>query len=68
MYIYDLAIPRDVEPVVRNIDGVYLYDLDGLKYLFSRHNQSIQDRIELASDLIEDALGIHQGVIYEKNR
>ncbi len=64
--IYDLAIPRDVEPAVGGINDIYLCNLDSLKYLFSAYNKSVQDRIELASDLIEDALGTHQEVINEK--
>lgn len=31
MLLLDLAVPRDVEPQVREIDDVYLYDLDDLQ-------------------------------------
>jgi glutamyl-tRNA reductase len=29
--IFDLALPRDVDPGVRRIEGMHLYDLDGLE-------------------------------------
>jgi glutamyl-tRNA reductase len=31
LFIIDLAMPRDVEPAVNSLDGVYLYDLDSLQ-------------------------------------
>jgi glutamyl-tRNA reductase len=31
LVILDIAVPRDVDPVVRDIPGIHLYDLDGLK-------------------------------------
>jgi glutamyl-tRNA reductase len=31
VFIIDLAMPRDVEPAVHQLDGVYLYDLDSLE-------------------------------------
>lgn len=67
LYIYDLAIPRDVEPAVGGIGGIYLYNLDSLEYLFHGHNKSGQDRIELASDLIEDFLRAHRKAVYDKS-
>ena len=67
LYIYDLAVPRDVEPAVSGIDGLYLYNLDSLEHLFDRYNRSIQDRVESASGLIEDALRLGKEAIHEKN-
>jgi glutamyl-tRNA reductase len=67
LYIYDLAIPRDVEPAVGGIEGVYLYNLDTLEPLFSGYNRSLRDRIESASGLIEEAAGMYQEVIHDKN-
>jgi glutamyl-tRNA reductase len=31
LFVIDLAVPRDVEPSVNEIDGVYLYDMDSLQ-------------------------------------
>ena len=31
LFIIDLAVPRDVEPAVNNLEGVYLYDIDSLQ-------------------------------------
>jgi glutamyl-tRNA reductase len=32
----DLAMPRDIDPAVQQLDGVYLYDLDSLQSIAER--------------------------------
>ncbi len=31
MYFIDIAVPRDVDPEMNRVDGVFLYDIDGLQ-------------------------------------
>ena len=31
LFCIDLAVPRDFEPVINDLDGVYLYDIDALQ-------------------------------------
>ena len=31
LFLIDLAVPRDVEPSVNDVEGVYLYDIDSLR-------------------------------------
>src|SRR4029077_9096223 len=31
LFIIDIAVPRDVDPSVNELDGVYLYDIDSLQ-------------------------------------
>jgi glutamyl-tRNA reductase len=33
LFIIDIAVPRDVEPAVNDLEGVYLYDIDALEAL-----------------------------------
>lgn len=33
LFVIDLAVPRDVEPGINALDGVYLYDIDSLRTL-----------------------------------
>lgn len=56
LFIYDLAMPRDVEPQVRDIPGLFLQDLEGLKGLFYQENNKISGRIHLAQYLVEEAM------------
>jgi glutamyl-tRNA reductase len=36
LLMIDLAMPRDIDPAVGNLDGVYLYDLDSLQGMAER--------------------------------
>jgi glutamyl-tRNA reductase len=36
LFMIDLAMPRDIDPAVRKLDGVYLYDLDSLQRMAER--------------------------------
>ena len=31
LFIIDIAVPRDVDPTVNEMEGVYLYDIDALR-------------------------------------
>jgi len=62
LLIYDLAIPRDVDPDLCNIDGISLWNLDDLDKVFARYNQSIKKQTMTASKLAEDEfLAIYEG-------
>ncbi|WP_272941130.1 glutamyl-tRNA reductase [Chthoniobacter flavus] len=41
LFCIDLAVPRDIEPAVNDIEGVYLYDIDALQ---ARADQSMNVR------------------------
>ncbi len=45
LFFVDIAVPRDVDPVVQNLDGVYVYDIDDLQSVVD-HNAG--DRLEAA--------------------
>jgi glutamyl-tRNA reductase len=36
LFMIDLALPRDIDPAVQKLDGVYLYDLDSLRSIAER--------------------------------
>jgi glutamyl-tRNA reductase len=36
LFMIDLAMPRDIDPAVQNLEGVYLYDLDSLRSIAER--------------------------------
>lgn len=42
LFFIDIAVPRDVEPSVNDIENVYLYDIDDLKELSQKH---LSDRL-----------------------
>jgi glutamyl-tRNA reductase len=53
LFMIDLAMPRDIEPAVHKLDGVYLYDLDSLKSMAERTLELRKREAETCDYLIE---------------
>ncbi|MDP2921546.1 MAG: hypothetical protein Q8O12_04165 [Candidatus Omnitrophota bacterium] len=64
LYVYDLAVPRDIEPEVAGLDGILLNNLEDLDRLFKKRNIEKKDRINVASDLIENAVRERSEAVY----
>ncbi len=53
LFIIDLAMPRDVDPAVHEMDGVYVYDLDSLQTIAERTLEARKKEAEACHGLIE---------------
>jgi glutamyl-tRNA reductase len=53
LFIIDLAMPRDVDPDVNELDGVYVYDLDSLQAIAARTLEARKREAEVCDGLIE---------------
>jgi glutamyl-tRNA reductase len=53
LFIIDIAVPRDVEAAVGNIEGVYLYNLDDLQDVVSRTQSQRKDVIASAYTIVD---------------
>src|ERR1700731_2432219 len=53
LFIIDLAIPRDVEPTVPELDAVYVYDLDSLRAIADRTLETRKKDMDVCNSLIE---------------
>ncbi|MBV9452894.1 MAG: glutamyl-tRNA reductase [Rubrobacter sp.] len=47
LFFIDIAVPRDVDPVVQNLDQVYVYDIDDLQAVVDRNSD---DRVVAAAE------------------
>jgi len=54
--IIDIAVPRDVEPEVKNIRNVFLYDIDDLTRVSDNNRQQRESEIKKAKEIIADEL------------
>ncbi len=52
--VLDIALPRDVDPTVREIDSVYLYDLDDLQAVVHANLARRRDDLPSAEAVISD--------------
>jgi glutamyl-tRNA reductase len=53
LFMIDLAVPRDIEPAVNNLDDVYVYDLDSLQAMADRTLESRRTEAAKCEILIE---------------
>jgi len=53
MFMVDIAVPRDIEPEVDELDDVYLYSVDDLNEIIQENLKSRQDAAEQAEEIIE---------------
>lgn len=63
MFIIDIAVPRNVEPAVNDLDEVYLYDLDDLAGLAEANARSRAEEARKAEEIVvEEAEAFHQSL------
>jgi glutamyl-tRNA reductase len=56
LFFVDIAVPRDVDPVVQTLPSVYLYDIDDLQAVVERNAEGRQDAAEAGEALISPAV------------
>lgn len=55
LLIVDIALPRDVEPAVGEIENVFLYNLDDLQQVVDSTIERRKDAVPVAESIIEEA-------------
>ena len=53
LFIIDLAMPRDVEPSVNELDGVYVYDIDSLRLIAEQSLELRRKELSVCESMIE---------------
>jgi glutamyl-tRNA reductase len=53
LFCIDLAVPRDIDPAVNALDGVYLYDIDSLQAIASESMEVRRKEIAVCEKLID---------------
>jgi len=56
LLIIDIAVPRDVDPAVNNIEGVYLYDIDALQAIADEGRRERERQLAACERIIEEQL------------
>ncbi len=60
LFFIDIAVPRDIDPAVGEIEEVYLYDIDTLEQIAADARVKRQRQIEECERIIERELAKHQ--------
>ena len=53
IFFIDIAVPRDIDPRVGEIEEVYLYDMDTLQQLADEGRSQRQKQVDICKDIIE---------------
>jgi glutamyl-tRNA reductase len=54
IFFVDIAVPRDVDPSVNKLDGVFLYDIDDLQSVAASHLSARSAEAEKAERIIDE--------------
>jgi glutamyl-tRNA reductase len=57
MFFIDIAVPRDVDPEMNKIDGIFVYDIDDLQQAVSSHVSDRKKEAEKAEAIVTDEVG-----------
>lgn len=53
LFCIDLAVPRDIDPEVNQLDGVYLYDIDSLQAIAQQSMEVRRGELQLCESMID---------------
>jgi len=53
MVMIDIAVPRDIDPTVRQIEGIHLFDMDQLECVVQRNASGRQAAAEAAAKIVQ---------------
>lgn len=56
LFLIDIAVPRDIDPAVNDIEGVYLYDIDALEAIAGETRQRRERETARCRAIIEDCV------------
>jgi len=56
LFLIDIAVPRDVDPVVQTLGSVYLYDIDDLQAVVERNAEGRQEAAEEGEAMISPSV------------
>ena len=61
MFFIDIAVPRDVDPGMNKLDGIFVYDIDDLQQAVSSHVDDRRKEAERAEAIISGEVERSQG-------
>jgi glutamyl-tRNA reductase len=57
MFLIDIAVPRDIDPKINDLDNVYLYDVDDLQEVVQSNLKERQKEAHKAEGIVEQEIG-----------
>lgn len=67
MVMIDIAVPRDIDPAVREVEGIHLFDMDDLERVVQRNAVGRQAAAEAAERIVqEEVQGFRRKLMAER--
>ena len=67
MVMIDVAVPRDLDPAMREIEGIHLFDMDDLEHVVRRHAAGRRAAAEAAEKIVDaEVLGFRRSMLAER--
>lgn len=64
LFMVDIAVPRDLDPALNDLEGVFLYDIDDLEGIVEANLQERRETAEKSSCLLKrQLLSLSSGLI-----
>jgi len=60
MFFIDIAVPRDIDPGLNDLDGIFVYDIDDLQQVVKAHIGDRKREAERAESLVEEEVSRFQ--------
>ena len=57
LFVIDLAVPRDADPAINGMEGIFLYDIDSLEQIAARSLDVRRQEVVRCESLIEEHVG-----------
>jgi glutamyl-tRNA reductase len=57
LFVIDLAVPRDADPAINDIDGIFLHDVDSLEQIATQSLDIRRQEVVRCESLIDDHVG-----------
>ena len=57
LFLIDIAVPRDVDPEVRGLDNVFLFDIDDLESVVASNRREREGEIRRVEAIVDEELG-----------
>lgn len=57
LFLIDIAVPRDIDPAVRDVDNVFLFDIDDLETVVASNRQDREGEILRVQAIVDEELG-----------
>jgi glutamyl-tRNA reductase len=58
LVLVDIAVPRDIDPAVKQVDGVHLYNIDDFMNVSKTHRKAREKEIAKAMSIIDEEMAV----------